>query len=85
MKIGQYDVEFILQRAIKSQALVDFIVEWTDSDLRGIDELPDHWVMYLDGSYTPKGAGPGVVLIPPEGDIPKYAIQLYFPATNNNA
>jgi hypothetical protein len=85
MKIGQYDVEFILQRAIKSQALVDFIVEWTDSDLRGIDELPDHWVMYFDRSYTPKGAGPGVVLIPPEGDIPKYAIQLYFPATNNIA
>jgi hypothetical protein len=85
MKIGQYDVEFILQRVIKSQALVDFIVEWTDSDLRGIDEVPDHWVMYFGGSYTPKGAGPGVVLIPPEGDIPKYAIQLYFPATNNIA
>jgi hypothetical protein len=85
MKIGQYDVEFILQWAIKSQAHVDFIVEWTDSGLQGIDELPDHWVMYVDGSYTPKGAGPGVVLIPPKGDIPKYAIQLYFPTTNNIA
>jgi ribonuclease HI len=27
----------------------------------------------------------GVVLIPPEGDILKYAIQLKFPATNNIA
>jgi ribonuclease HI len=51
--------------------------------LRGIDELPDHWVMYFDGSYTLKGAGAGVVLIPPEGDILKYAIQLGFPATSN--
>jgi ribonuclease HI len=53
--------------------------------LRGIDELPDHWVIYFDGSYTLKGAGAGVVLIPPEGDILKYAIQLGFPATNNIA
>jgi ribonuclease HI len=51
--------------------------------LRGIDELPDHWVMYFDGSYTLKGAGAGVVLIPPECDIFKYAIQLGFPTTNN--
>jgi ribonuclease HI len=53
--------------------------------LRGIDELPDHWIMYFDGSYTLKGAGAGVVLIPPECDILKYAIQLGFPATNNIA
>jgi ribonuclease HI len=39
--------------------------------------------MYFDGSYTLKRAGAGVVFIPPEGDILKYAIQLEFPATNN--
>jgi hypothetical protein len=27
MKIGQYDIEFIPRRAIKSQALTDFITE----------------------------------------------------------
>jgi ribonuclease HI len=47
--------------------------------------LLDHWVMYFDRSYTLKGAGAGVVLIPPEGDILKYAIQIKFPATNNTA
>jgi ribonuclease HI len=41
--------------------------------------------MYFDGSYTLKGAGVGVVLIPPEGDILKYAIQLEFLDTNNVA
>jgi hypothetical protein len=30
--------------------------------------------MYFDGSYTLKGAGAGIVLIPPEGDTLKYAI-----------
>jgi hypothetical protein len=85
VEIGQYDIEFIPWRAIKSQALVDFIAEWKDSDVRGINDLPDHWVMYFDGSYTLKGAGAGVVLIPPEGDILKYAIQIEFSATNNIA
>jgi ribonuclease HI len=56
-----------------------------DSDLQGIDELPNHWVIYFDGSYILKGAGDGIVLIPPEGDVQKYAIQLEFSATNNIA
>jgi hypothetical protein len=52
VEIDQYDVEFVPRWAIKSQALIDFIAEWMDSGLQGIDELPDHWVMYFDGSYT---------------------------------
>jgi hypothetical protein len=83
MKIGQYDIEFIPRRAIKSEALTYFIAEWTDSGLRGIDDLPDHWVMYFNGSYTLKETWAGVVLIPPEGDMLKYVIQIEFPATNN--
>jgi hypothetical protein len=42
MEIGQYDVEFIPRWAIKSQALTDFIAEWTDLDVRGIGDLPNH-------------------------------------------
>jgi hypothetical protein len=85
VEIGQYDVEFVSWRAIKSQALTYFIAELTDSGLRGVDELPYHWVMYFDGSYTLKGAGAGAMLIPPEGGVLKYAIQLEFPATNKIA
>jgi ribonuclease HI len=40
--------------------------------------------MYFNGSYTRKGAGVVMVLIPSEGDILKYAIHLDFSATNNN-
>jgi ribonuclease HI len=42
-------------------------------------------VICFNRSYTLKGAGVGVMLIPPEGDILKYAIQLEFSTTNNNA
>jgi hypothetical protein len=85
VEVGQYDVEFVPRWVIKSQALTDFIAEWTDLGLRGINDLPDHWVMYFDGSYTLKGAEADVVLIPPEGDMLKYAIQIEFPVTNNTA
>jgi hypothetical protein len=74
--IGQYDVEFIPRLVIKSQALASFIAEWMDLGLWGIDDLPDHWVIYFDGSYTLKGARAAVVLIPPEGDVLKYALHL---------
>jgi ribonuclease HI len=39
--------------------------------------------MYFDRSYTLKGAGASIVLIPPEGDMLKYAIQIEFSTTNN--
>jgi hypothetical protein len=42
VEIGQYDIEFIPRWAIKSQTLANFIAEWTDSSLLGIDELPNH-------------------------------------------
>jgi hypothetical protein len=66
VEIGQYDVEFVPQQTIKSQALTNFIAEWTDSGLQGISDLTDHWVMYFDGSYILKGAGASIMLIHPK-------------------
>jgi hypothetical protein len=74
-------VDFVPRRTIKSQALADFIAEWTDSGLRGIGDLPDHWVMYFDGLYTLKGAGADVVLIPPEGDSMRFKLGFLPPTT----
>jgi hypothetical protein len=62
VEISQYNIEFIPQWAIMSQALTDFIAEWMDSDLRGINDMPDHWVIYFDESCTLKGAGAGIVI-----------------------
>jgi hypothetical protein len=41
--------------------------------------------MYFNRSNTLKGVGADVVIIPPKGDIMKYAIQFEFPVTNNMA
>jgi hypothetical protein len=82
-KLASMMLNSSLAWVIKSQALAYFIAKWTDLGLWGIGDLLDHWVMYFDGSYTLKGAGAGIVLIPPEGDMLKYVIQIEFPATNN--
>jgi ribonuclease HI len=42
VEIGQYNIEFVARRAIKSQALTYFIAEWTDLGLQGINDLPNH-------------------------------------------
>src|SRR5438105_5193234 len=41
--------------------------------------------MFFDGSFALKGAGAGVVLSPPTGEMLKYIIRLDFKATNNMA
>jgi hypothetical protein len=33
VEIGQYDIEFVSRRVIKSQTLTDFNAEWTDLGL----------------------------------------------------
>jgi hypothetical protein len=57
VEIRQYHVDFVPRWAIKSQVLIDFIIESTDSSMRGKNVLPDHWVIYFNGSYTSEGPG----------------------------
>jgi len=55
------------RKAIKSQALVDFVVEWTDSQLPPTPVQSELWTMYFDGSLTKMGAGAGLLFISPLG------------------
>jgi hypothetical protein len=32
VELGQYDIQFVPHTAIKSQALADFVTEWTDPE-----------------------------------------------------
>jgi hypothetical protein len=90
------DLHFDAATAIKSQAMADFIAEWTEvpiqeeephSSLPGKED-PECWVMYFDGAFSIEGAGAGMLLALPTGDHLKYMIQLAFSredATNNTA
>jgi hypothetical protein len=83
MELCPYSIEFQGHTSIKSQALVDFIVEWTD-----LSALPDqgpieYWKMYFDGSLNIDGAGAGVLFISPTNEQLCYVLRIYFPASNN--
>jgi hypothetical protein len=43
------DIKFEAKKAIKSQALVDFLVEWMEQE-QPLPSLPEHWMMFFDGS-----------------------------------
>ena len=79
-----YDLSYQPRKAIKSQALVDFLVEWTEIP-NPSQLIPKHWTMFFDGSKILNGAGAGVVLVFPRKDEMRYVLQIHFPATNNEA
>ena len=57
VELGAFTIEFTSCSMIKSQALVDFVAEWTE-----------HWIMYFDGALNLDGAGAGVPFISPRGE-----------------
>ena len=85
VELGALSIEFLPRSTIKSQALVDFIPEWTKIQDPPPDEQPEHWVMYFDGALNLDGAGAGILFISPRGEQLKYVLQLLFKATNNAA
>ena len=52
-------LSFALWKAIKSQVLVDFVAEWTDTQLPPAQIQAKCWTMYFDGSLMKTGAGTG--------------------------
>jgi hypothetical protein len=65
VELGEFDLEFCPRQVIKSQILVDFVSEWTETQQPPPMEKPEHWKMYFDGSLNLEGADAGVLLISP--------------------
>lgn len=80
-----HDIEYSPQAAIKSKALIDFVVKWTKSQLPPALVDQEYWIMYFDGSLMRRGADIGLVFVSPLGVRMKYSIRLHFPASNNVA
>jgi ribonuclease HI len=84
-ELGAHDIEFQPRTAIKTQALVDFVSEWTEQQVPDNPETAEVWRMYFDGSLRLQGAGARILFIAPGGEQLKYALQLLFLASNNAA
>jgi len=91
-RIAKWSVELMSEtltyaprKAIKSQALVDFVAEWTDSQLPPAQVQSELWTRYFDGSLMKTGAGAGLLCISPLGVHMRYVIRIHFAASNNVA
>jgi hypothetical protein len=85
MELCPYSLEFQSRTTIKSKALVDFIVEWTDLSAPHDQGLIKYWKMYFDGSLKINGAGAGILFILPNKDELRCVLRLHFSASNNTA
>ena len=85
IELAAFDISYKPRTVIKSQALTDFIADWTEA----IEKTPlpesEYRIMHFDGSKMKKGSGAGVVLKSPRGDTLSYVLQIHFNATNNIA
>ena len=76
-------LSFALKKAVKSQALADFLAEWTDTQLPTAPIQAELWTMYFDGSLMKMGAGSGLLFISPLGVHLRYVVWLHFVVANN--
>jgi len=89
-RIAKWSVELMSEtltyaprKAIKSQALADFVAEWTDSQLPPAQVQVELWTMYFDGSLMKMGARAGLLFISPLDVHMRYVIRIHFAASNN--
>lgn len=80
-----HDIKFEAKKAIKSQALVHFITEWTEAQHPPAQVQSNHWTMLFDGSKMLASTGAGVILVSPKGDKLNHVLRIHFPASNNEA
>ena len=87
--LSGYDNKYMPRTAIKSQALADFVADFSPGleppAVQAVSTGKEKWQLYVDGSSNFRGAGLGVVLKSPQGDMIVRAICCDFKATNNEA
>ncbi|KAL5576836.1 hypothetical protein UlMin_018535 [Ulmus minor] len=89
IELGEFDIQFKPQTAIKGQALADFIAEFTYtpemSEKLTTQTQNSQWKLYVDGSSTETSSGAGIILVSPDGVKLSCAVRFKFKVTNNQA
>ncbi|KAJ9547211.1 hypothetical protein OSB04_019754, partial [Centaurea solstitialis] len=91
--LSGFDLTYKPRTAIKSQALADFVAEFSpEVEQPSHDEINNvmiqdnqPWTLYVDGSSNIRGSGLGIVLKSSHGGNMVYSIRCEFKATNNEA
>jgi ribonuclease HI len=85
IELSMYDIIYKPRAAIQSQALSDFVAEWTETQTPPRERELECWTINFEGSLQLQGAGAGNLVMSPKGESFKYVLQIHFPAFNNAA
>ncbi|XP_058726454.1 uncharacterized protein LOC131597805 [Vicia villosa] len=84
LELSEFDVQYESRKALKAQALADFLAEMT-SIVDSPDATKDKWTIYVDGASSSSGSGAGIILENDEGLIIEVSLVLSFNTSNNQA
>ena len=65
IELGPHGLKYMPHTALKSQALVDFINDWTELQMPEEKADSTYWTIHFDGSRQLEGSGAGVILTSP--------------------
>jgi hypothetical protein len=85
-ELNKFSIDYVHRSSIQSQALVDFIADWTPgAQEEQASKDAKAWTVFCDGSWGTFGAGAAAVLVAPSKVRTCYAVKLDFSCTNNIA
>jgi ribonuclease HI len=77
-ELSEYHITFEPRTAIKSQVLVDFIVDWTRPARQQEEPSEKVWTIHCNGAWCHTGAGAAAIVTSPTGVKHRYAARLSF-------
>jgi hypothetical protein len=84
-ELNEFSIDYVHRSSIESQALADFIVDWTPGAQEEVTKDAEARTVFCDGSWGTFGAGAAAVLVAPSKVKTCYAARLDFSCTNNIA
>jgi ribonuclease HI len=85
-ELNEFTIDYVHRSSIQSQALADFIADWTPgAQEEETNKDAEAWMVFCDGSWGTFGAGVAAILVAPSKVRTCYAARLDFSCTNNIA
>ncbi len=87
IEVGEYDANYEARKAIKVQALADFIAKLHEVErtLLDLDDGEPEWMLFVDGASGSGHQGAGVIVCGLDALEASKAIKFGFQVTNNMA
>ena len=83
IELSEFSIQFKPCLALKGRVMSDFLVEIPQQEME--PDGSDWWTLNVDGASLKTGAGLGLQLKAPTGEVIEQAIRLNFSTSNNEA